>query len=606
MQNSVASGSVPSRQELRRFGKYHLIASLGQGGMAKVYLALMGGPSGFNKLLVVKVMRQDLLAGAEDSVRMFWAEARLAARLVHPNIVHTYEVGEHEGSYFLAMEYLDGQPLSAVLNRARSDGEIPVEEYLRVVSEIARGLHYAHQLESYQGEALHVVHRDVSPQNVIITYDGQVKLLDFGIAKSADAEQATQLGIVKGKLDYIAPEQLRGDAIDARADIFALGAILWEVIAGHRFAGGRKVSDVLKVQARIAGNERKLRSVKPDVPRALEQIVERATALDPGDRFQDAASFADALDEYLDAVHKRPGARSLARYLKPLFANERLEMHKLIDAQVQRLKQDPSGLSERASEPPLVTPPTRPSGFGLYVSDAHQDDRSSIRSMAAASMARPSAVAPSTSRERVMAITASALTVVAAATFAWFWAEPKQLPPPAEAPLSVAPLAPPLGAAAPAEQPGTPLPDARAPQSTAPSGRDDVATVSVRLLAKPAHARVTVDGVKVALPFAGTFRRDGALHHIEAAADGYRTAKQFVAFDRDQSIEITLERGHGTRSSGTVFKRLIERAEHSIAATPEPSAAAAPADPVAAPEEKAAMPDPSLPVLERPNPYESD
>ncbi|HEY6882195.1 MAG TPA: serine/threonine-protein kinase, partial [Polyangiales bacterium] len=256
MQNSQTGGSEPAAAELGSFGKYHLIASLGQGGMANVFLALMAGPSGFNKLLVIKIMRQDLLAGSEETTRMFMAEARLAARLVHPNIVHTYEVGEQDGRYFLAMEYLDGQPLSSVLNRARGDSEIPLAEYLRMIAELARGLHYAHTLRGFQGEPLEVVHRDVSPQNVIVTYDGQVKLLDFGIAKTADAEHLTQVGTIKGKLDYIAPEQLRSDSIDGRADIFALGAMMWEVISGHRFAGGRRVGDVNKMQARLVGGER--------------------------------------------------------------------------------------------------------------------------------------------------------------------------------------------------------------------------------------------------------------------------------------------------------------------------------------------------------------
>jgi len=575
--------------------------------MAKVYLALMAGPSGFNKLLVVKVMRNDLIAGSEDSIRMFWAEARLAARLVHQNIVHTYEVGEHDGRYFLAMEYLDGQPLSAILNRARGEAEIPLGEYLRIIAEVARALSYAHQLKGYQGEELHVVHRDVSPQNVIVTYDGQVKLLDFGIAKSTDAEQQTQLGIVKGKLDYIAPEQLRGDRIDPRADVFALGAMLWEVVSGHRFAGGRKVNDVIKVQARLAGSERKLRTLKPDLPHELESIVERALALDPAQRWQDAAAFADAIDEYLEWQNLRPSPRTLALHLKTLFAVERDEIHKQIDEQVQRTKQaELDGSSLGSAPPPLDV--RRTPGLGLYVADAHLDDRSSIRSMATGTMARSSAAAPQVGVSRAtLLMTGGAITIVAVTTLvllAWHFL-PEALPL-ASRPRAV-PMLPSAGALPTAQQ--APLAETRPPQSASPIALEGTAnTVTISLSATPPGAHVIVDEVSLTLPFTGTFRKSLALHHLEASAEGYRSVKQFVAFDRDKLIEITLEPATQPRRNGGVFQRLIERADHTLqnqAGKPAPVPASA-LQPEAGPVKKPRLVDPSQRVLEGPNPYESD
>jgi serine/threonine protein kinase len=596
----IVGGVVPQTEEQRAFGKYHLIASLGQGGMAKVYLALMAGPSGFHKLLVVKVMRHDLIAGSEDSIRMFWAEARLAARLVHQNIVHTYEVGEHDGRYFLAMEYLDGQPLSSILNRARGDGEIPVAEYLRIIAEVARALSYAHQLKGFQGEELHVVHRDVSPQNVIVTYDGQVKLLDFGIAKSTDAEQATQIGIVKGKLDYIAPEQLRGEHIDARADIFALGAMLWEVITGHRFAGGRKVNDVIKVQARLAGTERNVRALKPDVPHELESIVERALALDPAQRWQDAAAFADAIDEYLEFQNLRPSPRTLALHLKTLFSAERDEIHRQIDEQVQRTKQAALDGQSLGSAPPPIDVRRTPPGFGLYVSEAHLDDRSSIRNMG--TMARSSAAAPQVAISRgALAWASGAFAVAAAAALAvlaWHNSPP---------PVSLADKP----AAANATQTGAQSPSAVAvpeethrPQSAAPIAAEAAAnTVSISFIASPPETRVVVDDVVLALPFSGTFQRTKALHHLEATADGYRSVKQFVAFDRDKLIEITLDRQSVPHRNSGVFQRLIERANHTVQRHPERPAELPQPDlePVKKPR-----PADSSRVLEGPNPYETD
>src|SRR5262245_34862056 len=204
--------------------------------MASVYLARLAGPLGFNKLFVIKTLRDELAEGHEDYVTMFLDEARLSARLHHPNIVQTYDVGEDNGRYFMAMEYLEGQSLRAVEKRLAPG--FPLSQQLRVLSELGKGLHHAHELCDYDGRPLSVVHRDVSPHNVVLTYDGQVKLLDFGIAKAHSAMHLTKVGVIKGKAEYIAPEQVRGEAIDRRADVFSLGAMMYEAISGTRFAGG--------------------------------------------------------------------------------------------------------------------------------------------------------------------------------------------------------------------------------------------------------------------------------------------------------------------------------------------------------------------------------
>jgi serine/threonine protein kinase len=190
-------------------GRYVPILELGRGGMADVKLAVARGPAGFNKLLVVKT----LLANIEedpDFVAMFLDEARLAARLNHPNVVVVNEVGEQEGRYFLAMEYLDGQPLQRVLARAAKRGEaFPRALWLRILCDALSGLHYAHELKEFDGTKLNVVHRDVTPENVFITYDGVVKLVDFGIAKAVGRTVETKMGVVKGKIGYLSPEQAR-------------------------------------------------------------------------------------------------------------------------------------------------------------------------------------------------------------------------------------------------------------------------------------------------------------------------------------------------------------------------------------------------------------
>lgn len=541
---------------LKAFGKYHLIASLGQGGMANVYLALMAGPAGFSKLLVIKVLRRDeLLPGAEDAVQMFWSEARLAARLVHPNIVHTYEVGEFQGNYFLAMEYLEGQAYSAVLNRSRGGGSAWLAEHLRIIAEVARGLHYSHTLKGFQGESRGVVHRDVSPHNVFITYEGQVKLLDFGIAKTQDADHITQVGVIKGKLDYIAPEQLRGELVDGRADIFALGAILWEAVAGHRFAGGRRMSDVAKVQARIAGGERRLRSLRPEVPHELEQIVESAIAVDPEARFPDAASFADALDDFIEKLPFKPSAKSLALSMGSLFASERDAMHRLIHEQVERATSAGVEVVDGTGDMPRIDlHETRARGF--TGSDLHPVSRPSHSDMAPLAAALPTGPAPAHDRTRKRALwIGGAAAAVGAGLLALATGHGGSTP-------NASVLPEHASTSAGALERSAPLPEA-SPQSAAPTRTgDEDSTILLELSVLPSQAQVTVDGVEVATPFAGAFRRDGSLHRLEVAADGYRPIRQFVKFDQDHSLSFVLVRATGgaSRRSGAHEGSRDERA----------------------------------------------
>src|SRR6185437_1077783 len=190
-------------------GKYRLIAELGHGGMAEVYLAVVRGPAGFNKLVVIKQIRPQL---AEDPefLGMFLDEARLAARLSHPNVVQTNEVGQEGNRYFIAMEYLEGQPLNRILHRLQKSGGLPLGLHIKILSDVLAGLHHAHELADYDGTALEVVHRDVTPHNVFVTYEGQVKVVDFGIAKAAGRAGETRHGVIKGKAPYMAPEQAAG------------------------------------------------------------------------------------------------------------------------------------------------------------------------------------------------------------------------------------------------------------------------------------------------------------------------------------------------------------------------------------------------------------
>jgi eukaryotic-like serine/threonine-protein kinase len=321
-----------------RVGKYRIIAKLGQGGMATVYLSIVPGPAGFNKLLVVKLLKEELVHDP-DFLSMFLNEARLAARLNHANVVHTYEVGTDGDQQFLVMDYLDGQPLHAILRRVRRE-KMPLDVHVRILADMLAGLHYAHTLTDFDGTPLHVVHRDVSPQNVFVTYDGQVKVVDFGIAKAAGATSTTQSGVFKGKMSYVAPEQAGGDTIDARADIFSVGVMLWEAMAGRKFAQGDGQGAVLA--RRLAGAEPRIRDVVPDADPELAEICDRAMAHKKEDRYANALEFRDALENFLERFSRRIGSREVGEFVTQLFADERAQIRQIIDEQMKRVLRETS------------------------------------------------------------------------------------------------------------------------------------------------------------------------------------------------------------------------------------------------------------------------
>ncbi|HXN32425.1 MAG TPA: serine/threonine-protein kinase, partial [Polyangiaceae bacterium] len=290
---AVPLGAVPL--EIRRdLGKYRLIAEIGRGGMGVVYLAVLRGIEGFRKLVVVKELRPEFL-GADACVTMFMDEARVAARLNHPNIVQTIEVGADGARRFIAMEYLDGQPLQQLVQRALAQSNrLSLRMHLGVLVDVLTALEYAHELTDFDGTALGMVHRDVSPHNVIVTYEGQTKLVDFGISKTAGAVHETRAGVIQGKMRYMAPEQAAGRSVDCRADLFAAGAMLWEAIVGRRPWEGQ--SDDAILQSLVAGTVPRVRDAWPDVDPDLAGIVERAMSVDPDARYDTAGAMRADLE----------------------------------------------------------------------------------------------------------------------------------------------------------------------------------------------------------------------------------------------------------------------------------------------------------------------
>ncbi len=315
--------------ELERFGAYRLVGPLAKGGMAELSLAVQTGLQGFSRVVALKRVLPNQ-AASPAFVDMFLDEARLAARLEHPNIVRIYELGQEQGRYFMAMEYLPGEDLLQVGNWAASARvDVECEVAATVVEKVAEALHFAHQLTDPNGRPLGLVHRDVTPSNVILTYNGHVKVVDFGIAKANSNTFETEAGMLKGKYGYLAPEQFEpGAALDRRVDIFGLGIVLWELLAGERLF--QRETEAATLAAAHDAVVPPLHQVRPDVDEELELITLKALERDPAQRFQSAAELQEALEAYLRVKGTRPSERDLARWLEGLGGTRRAELKRSI------------------------------------------------------------------------------------------------------------------------------------------------------------------------------------------------------------------------------------------------------------------------------------
>lgn len=311
-----------ARNAVRAFGKYFLVRKLAEGGMAEIFLAKQVGAEGFERNVVIKRMLSHLSA-VPDFVGMFLDEARLAARLAHQNIIQINDLGQADGCYYICMEYVPGEDFSTIIRTAGRRREyLPVHVVLRVIAEAAHGLHFAHEFTDDQGLPLNIVHRDISPSNIYVSYSGQVKLLDFGIAKAESRVTNTTAGVVKGKYMYMAPEQARGEAVDRRSDVFSLGVSLYEGLTNVRpFA---RENDLAILHAVLNCEPKRPREVRPDLPPELERIVLKAMAAKREDRYRSAWAMAAEIEAYLaELISESKAPATLATYLRALFGEER-------------------------------------------------------------------------------------------------------------------------------------------------------------------------------------------------------------------------------------------------------------------------------------------
>ena len=334
-----------------KLGRYELITRIGQGGMAEVQLAIQRGPGGFEKLVVVKLVHENL-ATQKTFVDMLLDEARMAALVKHPNVVDIYDLGEDGGRYFIAMEYLEGEPLLAVLRAGREGKRLDVMSTARLIADTAEGLEAAHQLRSMSGELIELVHHDVSLGNIVVLYDGQVKLVDFGVAKASQQTSGPGAGKVQGKFSYMAPEKLRGSPGDRRSDIWSLGCVLWEALTLRRLFKGGNDGDTMKqvLEAVIP----KPSEVNADVPEELDPIVMKALERDPDQRFATASQMADALEEILGKHGYARKNAVIARYMQDVFADHIAARKRLLQEVSSKGRASPAIL-EAAFDEPLAT-----------------------------------------------------------------------------------------------------------------------------------------------------------------------------------------------------------------------------------------------------------
>jgi serine/threonine-protein kinase len=307
-----------------RFGKYVLVKRLAVGGMAEVSLARLEGTAGFNKLVVIKQVLPGF-AEMQSFVDMFLDEGRLAARLSHPNIAQTFELGVESGRHYIAMEYVPGETLFGVLKRCReTDQRLSMGNMLRVMMQLLEALDYAHELTDDQGAPLKLVHRDVTPSNIMVTRQGGIKLLDFGIARAATQVHHTEVGSVKGKGGYMSPEQCRGSKIDNRTDIYSVGAVLYFMATGQRpFDHLPPGTDLLgQMAAAMEGAFHKPHELMPDIHGELERIILKAMALRQEDRYATAGAMLKDLERFSAQVQAFPSARDLGDFVKKLFPKE--------------------------------------------------------------------------------------------------------------------------------------------------------------------------------------------------------------------------------------------------------------------------------------------
>jgi serine/threonine-protein kinase len=472
------------------FGRYELLKRIAGGGMGEVYLARQAGFEGFEKLLVVKVLLPNLVED-EEFIKMFLDEARIAARLNHPNVAQIFDLGEVEGVYYIAMEYIHGDDIIRLWKKSRADGKaVPLALAARIIADAAAGLDYAHKAVGADNEPLGLVHRDVSPQNILVTFDGGVKVIDFGIAKAAGRASHTATGILKGKYAYMSPEQASGKAIDHRSDVFALGVVLYEMATSMRLF--KRDSEVSTLRAVTDCEVPLPETFNKDVDAALQGIMLKALAREPGDRYPDAQSLRLSLEDWLVQSRQSGSAAHLAAFMQDLYAqrlaDERVRGKPFSEGEVSGTAGTGLRLPSSGTERTVPARPKTHSGAG----------------------STPGLASPAASKRNVPLLAGMALAGVLAL--------------------------------------GIVLAVARSPRDeTVPQGgstaRSPAPAGTLTVATRPAGAEVTVNGEIVGItPLEGFALRDGRSAQIEISLVEHVTVRRSVPGVGSTNLDVTLEK----------------------------------------------------------------
>ncbi|MBK6691180.1 MAG: protein kinase [Myxococcales bacterium] len=538
-------------------GKYHLLAELGEGGMAKVFLAVATGMGGaVSKLVVVKKM-QGFLAEDPEFATMFLDEARIASLLNHKNVVQTIEAASEGGTLFIVMEYLDGQPLHRIVERAHDEGtDFPLEMHLAILTDVLAGLHHAHELSDLDGQKLNVVHRDVTPHNIFVTYDGQTKVVDFGIARAEGRTTKTKHGRVKGKLPYMAPEQARGEELDRRVDVFAVGVMLYEAIVGKRYWEGLRDQTIMRA---LISDELPALPVGVADDELLE-ICKKALSPNRDARFATALDMQRALEAFSAGKLARPSALQIGAEIEELFRERREAAKKIIDAELAILKRSGSNPVLAASAPPSertandktpVRPDTEPTRVDARASRPDGRPPPAKDEAGTPTETRPPIARPPASGEVTPSVTPSVTearsplpSLAPPARIDAFAETLLDTPPSRTAPPSVvkasgggrsARLSPMLAVAVAVVGAGA------AALLWPTTAAAPPAPIRVELRATPASARFKVDdGPWLPNPYDGTMPRDGIEHTVLAEAEGHQARTVRVKFDGDAVVRFVL------------------------------------------------------------------
>ena len=338
-------------ENVERLDRFELIAELASGGMATVFLARLGGVAGFQRFVAIKRLHPHL-ANDRDFIQMFLDEARIAARLHHPHVVPILEIGESEKGYYLVMEYIEGDTLARLMARsAQSGNALPARVAVRAALDALAGLHAAHEMTDDEGKPLEIVHRDVSPQNILLGVDGSARIADFGVARAASRLTTTKSGQLKGKLSYMAPEQARGKGIDRRADVFAMGIVLWELLARKRLfkSEGGEAETLNKVMNEPIPH---VRDANPELPEAIAAVCMQALERDIEKRFATAAIFAETLEKAAIDAGLLGAHRDVAAHLELVIGTDISQQRDAVRAWLARSEPSRQGDQRLDGTPP--------------------------------------------------------------------------------------------------------------------------------------------------------------------------------------------------------------------------------------------------------------